>query len=44
MNGNASAGAVTPGHVYTPVRHFPYQDDAFYTIMSWLHSKIADTR
>ncbi|MEW5310146.1 MAG: hypothetical protein WDW38_001973 [Sanguina aurantia] len=43
-NGNASVGAFEPGHVYTPVRHFPYQDDAFYTIMSWLHSKIADTR
>ncbi|EFJ49814.1 acetylglucosaminyltransferase [Volvox carteri f. nagariensis] len=35
---------VPPEHPYQPVHNFPVYNDAFATVLQWLHSRIPDTR
>ena len=40
----AAAPELPPKRLFRPRRRYPVHEDAFVTLMTWLHSRIADTR
>ena len=44
LRGYAGDGLPHPDSPLQPVRAFPWENDAFHTIMQWLYSRIEDTR